>query len=92
MEEFISEEPKCNESYYDQSAFYNCTEWVFSAADNMDGDIAFSLEFYYYSADDGKELTAEIGKRVLPRLRDCFLSEFTQTNSTFLHVALKYSK
>ena len=47
MEEFISEEPKCDESYYDQSAFYNCTEWVFSAADNMDGDIAFSLELCY---------------------------------------------
>ena len=46
MEEFISEEPKCDESYYDQSAFYNCTEWVFSAADNMDGAIAFSSEFF----------------------------------------------
>ena len=38
-------EPQCDADFYDQSgAFYNCTEWVFSDADNMDGTKAFSFE------------------------------------------------
>ena len=39
-------EPKCSKDFYDQSGFYNCTEWVFSDADHMDGTKAFSFEFY----------------------------------------------
>ena len=44
MDESMSE-LQCKSESYDQSDFYNCTEWVFSDADNMDGTKAFSFEF-----------------------------------------------
>ena len=33
----------CVPDIYDQSDFYNCTEWVFSNADNMDETKAFEI-------------------------------------------------